>query len=262
MNKPSKYKRLSPLWIESIRPSKSNDLQSEIIEREYYTLDEVRQLVNFKPVRFVDERDRAAVAMLFLSGIRVGAFVTLPVSCIDIENMVIHQLPSAGVETKNSKAAKTFLLPIDDLLEIVREWDKRIRSELGEDSLWYPNLTTDGMKWKYAPVGSTESRRVAFARALKRFCNRVGIDYKSPHKLRNGHGVYGIKKVKTTEEFKAFSQNMSHKSMEITDSLYGELASNDVRNVILGMSEKDEKGGNDEMDEMFKAFNIWLKSQN
>jgi integrase/recombinase XerD len=258
MSKPGKYGRLSLVWIETIRPSRMSDIQSNLVEREYYTLEEVRRLISIEPERLVDKRDRAAVAMLFISGMRISAFATLPVYCVDVEEMVIDQLPSEGVETKNSKAARTYLLPLQDLLEVVRDWDKLVRSELGEKGLWYPNLATDGMSWKNGGMGKTESRRVAFSRGLKRFCERAGVDYKSPHKLRNGHGVYGVKNAKTTEKFKAFSQNMMHESMEITDRLYAGLASDDVREIISSMGGEVESKKDEELFKHFIAFKKWM----
>ena len=222
----------------------------------------MRKLVDFEPDSLVDLRDQAAVAMLFVSGMRVSAFVTLPIRCLDFDNLAVNQLPNEGVKTKNGKAARTYLLPIHDLLQIVRSWDELVRNQFGEDHLWYPNLTTDGMDWYLGKTGSSESRRMAITRGLKRFCEREGIDYRSPHKLRNGHGVYGVKHAKTLEEFKAFSQNMMHESMNITDSLYGRLAEDDIKNAISGMEEINTNSADGEIYEKFLEFMAWLDTQN
>lgn len=261
MNLESKYKQVPEGWIESLRPARKYGLQSELEAREYYKLEEVRKLVNFQPVRLVDKRDRAAIAMLFVSGMRASAFVSLPIRCVDLKDMAVNQLPSEGVQTKNSKAARTYLLPIYDLLQVVQEWDNLVRAELGKDGLWYPNLTSDGMDWKFGETGSTESRRMAITRGLKRFCEREKIEYRSPHKLRNGHGVFGVKHAKTIEEFKAFSQNMMHESMNITDSLYSRLATDDIKEAIFGMEETKGKIENNEMYNKFTEFMRWLDTQ-
>lgn len=253
-----KYRRLPEPWIETIRPARASGVQSELHEREYYSLEEIRKLVSFGPERLIDERDRAAAAFVYLSGMRVSAFVSLPVGCVDIENREVDQLPSEGVKTKNSKAARTYLLPLDDLVEIANTWHKRVKKELGEDSLWYPVLSSDGTEWATeTDIGSTESRRMSFSRGLKRLCKKAKLVYKSPHKLRNGHGVFGVKAARTIEEFKAFSQNMMHESMGITDRLYGRLAGDDVRNAISGLrqDEADEKT----TEELFIQFSQFLK---
>jgi len=43
------------------------------------------------------------------------------------------------------------------------------------------------------------------------------IEWKSPHKIRHGHGVYGVKHAKTMADYRALSQNMMHESTNTTD---------------------------------------------
>ena len=59
-----------------------------------------------------------------------------------------------------------------------------------------------GIRWG----GETESRRMAYSRGLRRMCKRAKIEYKSPHKIRHGYGVYGVKHARTIEELKAISR--------------------------------------------------------
>ena len=260
LNRTSKYSKVKESWIETIRPSRANSQQSELIEREYYKLEEVRQLINFVPDRLIEKRDRAAAAFIYLSGIRISAFVSLPVHCVDLDSdsPFVNQLPSEGVETKFNKAARTYLLPIPDLLEVVREWDSFVRSELSENDLWYSIVNRDGTAWgNFEEMGSTESRRMSFSRGLKRMCKRANLSYKSPHKLRNGHGVFGVKAAKTIKEFKSFSQNMMHSNMQITDSLYGHLANDEVKETILGFGIQAESKNENELFEEFLAFKRW-----
>ena len=75
-------------------------------------------------------RDRAAAILLFLSGIRAGAFGTLPIDAVDLPNRTIKQWTSLGVETKNDKSATTYLLDIPELLAVVEDWDDLIRAQL------------------------------------------------------------------------------------------------------------------------------------
>ncbi|MBN2045304.1 MAG: hypothetical protein JW757_09815 [Anaerolineales bacterium] len=83
------------------------------------------------------------------------------------------------------------------------------------------------------------------------------IPYRSPHKIRNGHGVYAVKQAKNIEEFKAYSQNMMHENMQITDSLYGRLSRDDIKAVIT--AEKNVKSDNREA--LFNEFIEWLESK-
>lgn len=85
---------------------------------EFVTEEEVRKLVN-PPAPQNDLaliRDQAAAAFLFVSGIRASAFVTLPISAIDLKNLTVYQWPELGVNTKNGKKATTFLYDVPNLM--------------------------------------------------------------------------------------------------------------------------------------------------
>jgi integrase len=69
-------------------------------------------------------------------------------------------------------------------------------------------------------------------------CQRAGVPYKSPHKLRHGHAVYGLKNARTIEELKAVSQNIMHASMSITDGIYANLLKNEVQAVIASLGKQ------------------------
>jgi len=49
--------------------------------------------------------------------------------------MTIYQNPLDGVRTKNNKSMETILLPIDELLKIMKEWNQIIINELGVEGL-------------------------------------------------------------------------------------------------------------------------------
>ncbi|MDH5506236.1 MAG: site-specific integrase [Anaerolineae bacterium] len=253
------YKEISIEWIETIRPSREMGMQSKIKEREFFSLDEVIKICGVADNSLIGKRDRAAVAMGFISGMRVSALVTLPAHCVDLEKMAVYQLPEEGVETKNNKAQITYLLPVKELANIVIEWTKFVRKELGEKTLWYPNLNSDGEGWsKLEKVGGVESRRQSLSRGLKKFCKRAGIKYRSPHKLRHGHGIYGVKRVSTLEEYKAFSQNMGHDTLEVTDRIYGRLGGEDVRGIISRLERKSSEPESDK-EKLFEEFTEYLE---
>ena len=166
-------------------------------DHEYYSLNETVKLCSFIPETLIDKRDRAAVAMLYLSSMRISAITSIRLPAIDLDRMTIYQNPFDGVQTKNSKTMETILLPIDDLLIIVNEWYEIVIKELGIDALWYPTLSTDGLRFaKQESIGDVESRNKSLRDGVKRLCLRAGIRYKSPQKFRSGHGVYACKEFK------------------------------------------------------------------
>ena len=128
-------------WIDALRlPRMASASQDHV----FVTLDEVRQLTTI-PINEDDlatRRDQAAVAMLFLSGMRAGAFGTLPIECVDLSSRTIKQWLSLGVKTKNSKTATTYLLNIPELLSVVARWDTFLREQLPITAPWYTPIIT------------------------------------------------------------------------------------------------------------------------
>ena len=232
--RPKKYKKVSLIWLDTLKISKSRMNRAGLPDMKYYTLEDVLNLCNFKPVSLIDQRDRAAVAFLFLSAIRASAFTSLKIHAIDLDSMTVFQSPSDGVRTKNNKMMETILLPESELLEIVKEWHEKVKCELGDGGLFYPVLSTDGLRFQNQDsVGDVASRNKSLRDGVTRLCKRAGIAYRSPHKFRRGHGVYAVKHSRNFEEFQAYSQNMGHEDPGTTFKYYSKLSHNDIRDVIL-----------------------------
>jgi integrase len=241
---PGRYRSVDQNWIVSIRPPRMRSEQAEIHTRELFTLDEVISLATWPVSRLSQQRTQAAAAFLFLSGLRITAFTSLPISCVDLRNMRVYQLPEKGVLTKNRKAAVTSLLDIPELLVTVKAWDDLVRDKLDEDLCWYAHLNRMGDRFLEDPNrDALLNRKHDFADDLRELCELAGVEYKSAHKFRHGHAVYGLKHCETMEEFKSVSQNLMHANMGITDGIYGRLVEDDVHNTILGLSKKPGKAG-------------------
>ena len=190
--------------------------------------------ISLSPETMIDFRDRAAVALLYISAMRVSALTSIKLRSINLENMSVFQSPSDGVHTKNNKTMETILLPIYQLVKIAKEWFVVVNSELGENGYWYPTLSTDGLRFaQQEKIGEIESRNKSLRDGVRRLCNRARIYYRSPHKFRRGHGVYAVKHSKNLEEFQAYSQNMGHEDPGTTFKYYSKLARNDIRKIIL-----------------------------
>ncbi len=193
----------------------------------------MQKIAALAPGSLREQRDIAALCFIFLSGIRIGAFVTLPLECVDISRRRVGQLPEMGVRTKNSKAAITFLLPIPDILQVVANWDKFMHSQPGTSYNWYPLINHDGDRVLPGLLtGRYTGRVTAFVGGLKLLSECAGVPYKSPHKIRHGFGVYGVKNAKDIKELKAISQNLMHSNIGITDGIYGRLAEDDLSEII------------------------------
>lgn len=235
---PHRYGSVSLSWIATIVPPRGRGAQSEVRVHTYYSLEEMKKIAAIKPDCLRDERDQAAMCFMWLSGMRVFAFVTLPIYCVDLAGMRVSQLPGEGVHTKNSKAAITSLYQVDDLLDVVKRWDEKVRAGLPRGAMWYSTLDQSGCE--LVPLYNAKAgRREMIKEGIKNICALAGIEYKSSHKLRHGNGVFGLKNVRDMAGLKSVSQNLMHSSVTITDSIYGTLSSDDVHRVIVSLKEKD-----------------------
>jgi len=230
---PLRYKPISESWISMLLPPRHIRQDSRLPIRQIYTLDDVLKIARVSTETLHQERGKVAVCILFLSGMRADALASLPISCVDLTAGQIEQLPEAGVRTKNRKAAITYLLPIPELLEVVKSWDQYVRI-LPIGALWYSTLTRDGMTLT-ATLKAFEGRNNVIERDVRLICELASVPYLSPHKLRHGHAVYALKKAKDMAQFKAISQNLGHSSAVITDQVYGKLVNNDVKDIIVGL---------------------------
>ena len=243
----SHYKRIDQNWVLSLRPPRERGEQAELKKREIYTVEEVIKLVSVEVDSLMLHRVQAASAFLFLSGMRIGAFVSLPASCVDLESQQVSQLPKKGVNTKNHKAAITTLLNIPELLVVVTKWDKFLKENCFPECLWFAHFTHLGELAKVNPTAERiKIRRNSFHNDLQELCSLAGVDYKSPHKFRHGHAVYALKRANNMMQMKAISQNLMHSTVGITDGIYGNLVHDDVHDVIASLSGVETKSQADQ----------------
>lgn len=236
----SGYKNSLALWLDTLKAPRI--AQSEDGQHEFVTLEEIQQIAAAPADTLWAQRIKAAAVFLFLSGIRVGAFATLPIKAIDLKQMAVKQWPSLGVKTKNSKAATTYLLPLPDLLAVVEDWDNKVRSILPPDAYWFAHLDskTGEIIPDFQPVGKNRPSRVR--KDLKNWLAAAGLPNHSPHKFRHGFAVYGLKQAQDMQALKAVSMNMMHANISITDGIYARLTQQNVKEQIanLGVSHQPQ----------------------
>lgn len=235
------FSKVKESWVDLLKVRRSLvNASKERGEHEFWRFEDIMKVVEFPPESLKDERTRAAILFMFLSGMRITAFVSLPVDCVDMERRRVEQKPSRGVLTKNRKAAVTFLLPIEEMLTVVRDWDAKVRSAGG--LYWFSILklsevgeySIDGRENKER---SFQGRRSLLDGDIRELCVRLDVPVLSAHKLRHSHAVYGLRHSNTVEEFKAVSQNLMHANIGITDGIYGVLPEENVSRVIGRMGE-------------------------
>lgn len=214
------YRTLKPSWVAKIRNKRLNDFPQN---KEYVTIEEIIKIARAPAETLLEERIRASAVFLFLSGIRVGALVSLPIKAVDVKNRYIYQYTSLGVRTKNGKSAKTVLYNIPELIKVVEDWDNTVRSTLPDSGFWFAPFSPDTGEIDTSCKEIGLARSNLFRKNLKTWIEKVGLTYHSPHKFRHGHVHYGQAHSKTQEDYKAVSQNVMHASTGTTDQFYSNM---------------------------------------
>ena len=240
---PERYAELRSDYVAGLRLKRG---PGRVVEQKLYTLEQVQRLVDFTPESRIERRERAMAAFLFLSGMRAGAFVSLPVRSVELDYrpagsnqtmIMVHQWPDWGVRTKNRKAANTYLLPhpeLEGLREIVRAWHREVEAGVGSLGMWWALLDADGETFSLDQVPG-DNRRNGLGTRLRWLCEKRGVPYMSPHKMRRGHTVWAEAQCRSVAEFKAVSQNLMHESMAITDARYSVLGEGELAARLAGV---------------------------
>ncbi len=213
-----------------IRPSSSDP--------ESVSLEEILKIASYDfGESLVFQRDLAAVCFAFLSGARAGAIASAPINSIHLAEMMFLQDTELGVATKNSKSAHTFLLPIPELVAIVKRWDDKVRANLPETALWYAPLEAHWGESNFTNNVAGENRANALNKRFGVVYEKAGMGelYKSPHKFRHGFAIYGLSKCKDMSSYQAVSRNLMHSSLAITDKIYAVIEEKERKNIIASL---------------------------
>ncbi len=235
------YKHIKQAWIKTV---KNKRLASTTKNAEAVSLEEILTIAARPARTALARRARAAMVFLYLSGMRIGAFVSLPLQAVDIPNRSVNQFPSLGVRTKLSKSATTYLWDIPELLKVIQDWDDEVRSILPPTGFWFAPLssTTGEIDPSIKSIGE---HRITLARKnIKAWLDQEDLPYHSPHKFRHGHIQYGEAHANNVADLKAVSLNVMHSSMKITDASYSNLQNKEIKSRI-GALNKSSTSTND-----------------
>jgi integrase len=241
---PKKFSNVSQDWIDGLVVPK---YVHNIADSNYVSLDVVHQIKDFymKSKELVDLRDSVAAIFLFISGLRAGAFSTLPIKAVipdlqDFPNMFrIRQWPELGVKTKNSKRLTTHTFTILELARCCKEWDTLIRGRLSSNAMWFTPLKNNWGDQSLSEQPPGVHRSKILNRRLKRLSEKIGYPYQSAQKFRRGHAHYGLTQSKTLEQYKNVSLNLGHSSITITDQYYSKFNSHDRMSQIASLSDQE-----------------------
>lgn len=210
-------------------------------ERKFPSLDYVRKLTaSIKVSNEIDQRDRALISFLLLSGMRYRAICSLSLACVDIKNLKIYQDPRLGVKTKASKVITTILFRFDDaLLNYILQWIEYLQKNKGfqpTDPLFPRNKVSQvegGLSFICNEVepgfwsGGNSIREI-----LKRRSSEACLEYYKPHSFRHAAVHIVSRYCNTFDQMKAVSQNLGHKFILTTLETYGRLDDSRVEEAL------------------------------
>jgi site-specific recombinase XerD len=235
VHRASEFRGMETHWIDMIQMPKTGSQQKENV---YVSQEEILQIARLKvdPRNLTLLRDQAAAAMLFLSGMRAGAFTSAPIQAFDMTKRRVYQWPEEyGVKTKNGKKAVTYLMPINELLDVVMRWHAIVSAALPPTAPWYAPIRNE---WGDNPILQEEigkNRPAGLNKRLKVLFKAAGLPYKSAHKFRHGTAVFGLKNSRDMLAYKAVSKNLMHEDISITDGIYASLLTEEVGNQIASL---------------------------
>ncbi|MDP2855541.1 MAG: site-specific integrase [bacterium] len=227
------YKKIDKIAIDYLNLTQAeNRIATQPRKVEIPRLEDIKAVIeNIKGKSEIEMRDKALISLIFLTGARISAVMTLPMQSFDRDKLILDQDPKLGVKTKFSKRiVSTFIAfwykePINYFLEWFDYLKKQkefklndpifpaTKIENGKENIGYYNTgEVEPIFWK-----STSTPRKIFE---KRFA-QAGVKYYHPHTLRHFLSKEAIKRLLTEEQKKAISQNFGHADIRTTFGSYG-----------------------------------------
>jgi integrase len=178
----------------------------------------------------IEQRNRALVAFIAVTGARVTAVASMQLRHLDLETGRVMQ-DARQVRTKFSKSFPMFFFNIGgEALEIVAEWVGFLRDERGwgHDDPLFPAtriaLDSEG-KFESAGLDRQGWRNSTPIRTIFRDAfSLADLPYYNPHSFRKTLALLAGRTCRTPEQFKAWSQNLGHDDVLTTFRSYGSVS--------------------------------------
>lgn len=236
-------RKIDPEAIARLSPPRRTRLAARTqLETPQPSPDYVRQMLAAMGNQTVlERRNRALVAFVFLTGMRVAAVISLRCKHVRPEARQVSQ-DARVVNTKFGKTMLTSWFPVgNDIEQIVIAWlEERIASGATPDAPLFPAAP------RHSLPGAVQIERERFwstsepAREIFRTaCRAAGIDYINPHLLRGVLMRLGLKTCTTCEDLKAWSQNLGHEKLDTSLIHYGKLDTHRQNEIMQGLIRTD-----------------------
>lgn len=185
-------------------------------------------------------RDKALFALLCLTGIRVGAVITLRVKHVDLEDKSVRQNPRE-VATKFGKNLESFFHQgFPEAKDLLARWITYLDETAfyGPDDPLFPASERAAQGAAGFKSGGFERRHWSTTEPVRRIVNgafqRAGLSSFGPHAFRHMHARRASRDCKSIPELLAISDNLGHSDVLTTLRSYGQISREDKRRLITG----------------------------
>lgn len=215
--------------------------------REYPDIEVAEEMLASMPAAtLVHRRNRAMFAIAFLGALREGTITSLRIEHVRIEDRVIVQDGTVS-RTKNGKSLLVHWFPVGEAITTeVTRWVEELRGLGGrpEDALF------PAAEWLGMPLAiGREGRQTipvmtsdhAIGQAFRTASKTVAANY-TPHSAKHSIGALRDQLPLTHEQRKAWSQNMGHEKMEITDQHYAQISDERCAELFEDFSSERSQG--------------------
>ncbi|PWJ19361.1 tyrosine-type recombinase/integrase [Jannaschia seohaensis] len=240
-------RRIRPADADYFRLSRRDEAEARAApERPAPSPTQARRALSLMPAGTPREmRDKAVVALLILTGIRVKALVSLRLKHVDLVEKSVMQNPRE-VATKFGKRIDTFFAKGFDEAEVaLAAWMAHLDQTAlyGPDDPLFPataiapraNSGFAASGFERRPWKSTEPVRQIVRAAFE----AAGLPNYGPHAFRHMLARHAAKTAKSVAELVATSQNLGHTDVLTTLRSYGQISRERQRALITGQAEDD-----------------------
>jgi site-specific recombinase XerC len=192
-------------------------IQEEFDDATTISVDEILQIARTPISNLVEERVRAGAIFLYLSGMRISAFVSMPLKAVNLIELEVKQTPALGMRTKNKKSGVTYLLQLAELFDIVKAWDVKVRAKLPPEGFWFAPISGQTGEFDLDVTQVGQHRDTCFRKDLNDWLTKHKVDYHAPHDFRRGHANYLFDNAKDMNDLEAARENLMQESLTTTE---------------------------------------------
>src|ERR1700722_10567480 len=223
-------------------------------------------VAKMKSETLLESRDRAIVAFLILSGARDGSIPSFKLRHLDLDRRTIFH-DARTVKTKGAKTFVSVLFPVGDLfVTVLADYLSRLRDQLlfGPDDPLFPAPEMGHAVDRGFCVVGLSRRHWKNASPIRRIVRNAfeaaGFDYPNPHSVRKALARFGEQKVRSPEEWKAWSQNLGHENEMTTFRGYGQIPLERQTEIIRAFERGSPAGGVNEQIAKLEQIVLELRS--